>query len=752
MKLNGAWKLYYEPEHKGMCLTPDGIGDMPCIEAQVPGNVEMDLVRAGLEEHPFWDQNLYAYRKYEFYHWWFVRKIEVPAHFAGEMAELKFHGINTIADVFVNGIKVGSCADMMIEHCFRVEDAIKPGEENEIAVHIFSAVNHARNNYEIPMGASAGEHTDEFSVLRMPPHSFGWDIMPRLVSAGMWRDVELNVLPASYIKEAYYGVMEANEKIARLKVKCRFVTDDPMLEDLSLRVRGVCGDSVFETQVPALFTSLDTNITIENPMLWWPRGYGEQNLYTVTMELLKGDEVLDVRVERIGVRRFIIEHVMKENKDGQFKVWCNGTFILCKGSNWVPASALHAEDASRYEKNLSLWADMGCNIIRCWGGNVVEDHRFFDLCDEMGLMVWQDFTMACATYPQEKWFYDVIEKEAASIVKKLRNHASILLWAGDNEVDERLTEFAYPDDANRHNDITREILPRVIRNHDPYRKFLPSSPFIPEYMPRYAVPEQHNWGARAYWKDDFYKHTNAHFISECGYHGCPSPESLKKYIPEENLWPWDNDSWTTHNTDNVMNVARSFNRNDLMADQVRILIGYIPETLEEYSRISQISQAEAKKFFVERTRLLKGDRTGIIWWNMIDGWPQISDAVVDYYYDKKLAYHWLKRVHTPVCLMIDELRDWGHDVVLGNDGRKDYTVKWSVEDGETGEVLLSGETFSRANENVNVGNIRELAGTQKFYILRWSVDGVEQANHYISGYPPYKAETLLKWADRIEKL
>ena len=145
MKLNGTWKLYYEPEHKGMACTPDNIGDMPCIEAQVPGNVEMDLVRAGLEAHPFWDQNLYAYRKYEFYHWWFVREVEVPEYFAGEMAVLTLHGVNTIADVFVNGTKVGSCQDMMIEHAFRVEEALKAGETNTIAVHI----RHLREKLEV---------------------------------------------------------------------------------------------------------------------------------------------------------------------------------------------------------------------------------------------------------------------------------------------------------------------------------------------------------------------------------------------------------------------------------------------------------------------------------------------------------------------------------------------------------------------------------------------------------------------------
>jgi beta-mannosidase len=189
-----------------------------------------------------------------------------------------------------------------------------------------------------------------------------------------------------------------------------------------------------------------------------------------------------------------------------------------------------------------------------------------------------------------------------------------------------------------------------------------------------------------------------------------------------------------------------------MHDQVDIYFGSVPEDLETFSLLSQVVQAEAKKFFIERTRIKKWRRTGIIWWNMIDGWPQISDAIVDYYYEKKLAYTWLKRVHTPVCLMVDELYDWGHDVVLGNDGRTDYMVKWSVEDGDTGEVLLSGETKSPANENVVVGNFREFAGAQKFYILKWSIDGVEQKNHYISGFPPYKAETLLGWAEKIKNL
>lgn len=772
MKLDGAWTLYYAPESDDMPMCPDQIAGsgMACITAQVPGNVEIDLMRAGLEQNPFYGENLYNFRKYEYYHWWYQKEFGLPNSFAGEQMELTLHGVNTIAEVFVNDTLVGKCDDMMIEHRFRVEKALRPGDFNTISVHILSAMNYARE-LESPVVVSGEEHTDELSLLRMPPHSFGWDIMPRLLSAGLWRSVSLDIVNPTRITQSYYATISASEDEAELMIKCRFTTPERVMQGYRLHVQGACGNSVFEYDAPARFVSEEGRVKIKNPKLWWPRGYGEQNLYTVKMELLHNGEVADVRMERIGIRRFHIDHVMKPLDEGEFKVRCNGVPILCKGSNWVPLDALHSRDEERYDRAMALMADMGCNIVRCWGGNVVEDHHFFNLCDELGIMVWQDFTMACANYPQQEWFFRLIEKEVTSIVMKLRNHPSILLWAGDNEVDERSLGMGF-EEGNSTNEITRVVIPRVIRNHDPYRKYLPSSPYIPEGFPRYAGPEQHNWGARAYFKDDFYKHSQAHFISECGYHGCPAPESLKKFIPEDQLWPIlgdddavsaavpasgpasapTNDVWDTHNTEDLQKPRRGYNRNRMMADQVRILCGSVPADLETFSRISQISQAEAKKFFVERTRIKKWRRTGIIWWNMLDGWPQISDAIVDYYFNKKLAYTWLKRVHEPVCLMLDELQDWGRNVVLGNDSRQDKTVEWSVRNGDSGEVLLQGKTLSPANENVVLGNIRELAGAQKLYLLTWTVDGKVKHNHYISGFPPYDAQQLLSWADRIEHL
>ncbi len=749
LDLNGTWELRYHPENEGTWDTPAALIGRPSIPAQVPGNVELDLVAAGVEPDPFFGDNLYRFRKYEFYEWWFTRAFALPEGWAGQRLALTFEGVNTFADVFVNGQQVGSCDNMFIAHTFEVGGAVRPGT-NELAVRIRSAANVTRG-MEYAAGVSGGEHIDDMIWQRKPPHSFGWDIMPRLPSAGLWRGVRLEVEPPTRLVETYYATLRLAHNRAELTWKYRFATDDPYLEGFAVRVRGVCGGSVFEAEQPALFVSGEGRMTVEYPRLWWPRGYGEAALYTVTMELLHHGEVVDSRTERIGIRQLQVEHRMEPGDAGEFRVVVNGCPILVKGSNWVPLDAMHSRDAARLPQALALADEVGCNMLRCWGGNVYEDHAFFDHCDEQGMLVWQDFAMACAVYPQEERFYAMIRREAAAVIRKLRNHACILLWAGDNEVDEGLTDRGVPE-ANRWNAITRAVLPEVVRLHDPYRLFLPSSPYIPAGIARYDVPEQHNWGARAYFKDDFYKHSNAHFISECGYHGCPAPESLAKFLPADALWPMGNRHWDTHNTDNLLNVPRGYNRNQLMADQVAILAGGVPEDLPTFSALSQLSQAEAKKFFVERTRLKKWRRTGILWWNLIDGWPQISDAVVDYYHVKKLAFTWLKRVMAPLCLLMDEREDWGRAIVLGNDSRTAYDVDWQVED-EDGTVMLAGHDHSPANENVTVGSLRELAGTQRLYVLRWQADdGTRGVNHCIAGFPPYDPAVLLRWAERVKGL
>jgi beta-mannosidase len=277
------------------------------------------------------------------------------------------------------------------------------------------------------------------------------------------------------------------------------------------------------------------------------------------------------------------------------------------------------------------------------------------------------------------------------------------------------------------------------------------------------IPEQHNWGPRDYYKGDFYKHCSARFISETGYHGCPAVSSLRRFIPERELLPvGGSDSWRAHSTDFLLADARDRDRNELMASQVRVMFGEAPGDLAEFALLSQISQAEAKKFFIENTRIQKWRRTGILWWNLIDGWPQISDAVVDYYHRKKLAYHFIRRVSQPICLIMGESEGWRHRLVLCNDSSRDAQIAYSVASG--GETLCQGTALSKANENLELPPLPSVPGEQKLYLLRWREEGRagagreranagrERANHYLAGCVPFDRARMRGWLSEIEAL
>jgi beta-mannosidase len=292
---------------------------------------------------------------------------------------------------------------------------------------------------------------------------------------------------------------------------------------------------------------------------------------------------------------------------------------------------------------------------------------------------------------------------------------------------------------------------------DPFRPYLPSSPYYsPEAVSRGNVgiiPEQHLWEPRDYYKSSFYSQTQAHFISEIGYHGCPNLSSIRKFIDEDHLWPWENNpQWVIHSSDPVGEEGPFAHRIRLMADQIHELFGFYPDNLEDFILASQISQAEANKFFIEMMRIKKWRRSGILWWNAVDGWPQFSDAVVDYYFGKKLAYHYIKRVQQPVCIMVDEPDSWHVRVVVGNDSLTDVHSTYRVWDADTHEVVMEGCFDVGANENLELGRIRISHGDKRLFLMEWTINGQKYGNHYMLSYPPVSFEKYKGWMKKIADL
>lgn len=763
--LDGEWTLKYFPQPEPALTTPDEVSvkDAPSVNAKVPGNVELDLMASGLVPDPSVGRNIYLLRQFEGYQWCYSREFPAPSLEEGQRAVLSFGGIDTFADIWLNGKKAGSADNMLISHDFDVTSILCQGT-NRLEVIIRSSVLEAQKHF---LGAiSIGNFSSEESVYsRRAPSTYGWDIMPRLVSAGLWRSVCLKVEGPVSIVDAHWITRttdkEKREVSAYLYLQARLHFDAFDKLDAVIDIRRndkTVMHSVHQVRKAAFYVPF----RIEDADLWWPRGYGEPALYEASVSLKDRatGEVYDTDTRRIGFRTVALDlnDVNLPGAPGEFRILVNGVPVFAKGTNWVPLDAFHSRDKEHYDEAVGLMTEMNCNIVRCWGGNVYEDTRFFDLCDENGIMVWQDFAMGCGNYPQGDEFAAMIEKEAVSVVRKFRNHASLVLWSGNNENDQSMIFGRMRDmhlDPNRDR-TSRNTLARVVYEFDPSRPYLPSSPY---YSPAVfesgsgdeLLPENHLWGPRGYYKAEYYSKNPSQFVSEIGYHGCPGLESLKKMFTPSCVYPWTdfhtlswNDEWQTKA--NRVYDGEVLGRNDLMTNQVLVLFGEVPSDLEDFIYASQCVQAEAMKYFVERWRGGRPYRTGIIWWNIRDGWPLLSDAVSDYYGSKKRAFYYLKNVHGDVCCMIND-DSKGQRLMVDNCTLADASGEVEVSDVESGRVLYKGKFKAEANTAVQIARIPARKG-QGMLLIRYKVDGKEYANHYLYGEPPFKLDEYRTLIDK----
>ena len=574
---------------------------------------------------------------------------------------------------------------------------------------------------------------------------FGWDIMPRIVSASLWKEVKL--LPPKKkdrLEELYFVTnrVEPAERRASLRFHYRLALDGDFARDYTLKVSGRCGQSAFSFETVPWHTDGAVDFGISECVFWTPRPQGEPNLYEVTVELYRGETLCDTKKTELGVRtvRLLMTECAGENGEFCFEINGKKTFLL--GTNWVPLDAFPSRFEERLPKALELLEDIGCNAVRCWGGGVYESEAFYRFCDRKGIVVWQDFGMGCGVYPQEKAFAERLEKEIIAVVKRLRGHACIVLWAGDNENDCAYREWmGFPKDPNE-NFLTRETVKRAVKAHDYTRPYLASSPYIGEtaYQTGRPTSEDHLWGPRDYFKGDFYRNAVCHFASETGYHGFPSVSSLKRFLKQpEVIFKPDGaptDEYLVHAAmmEATPNGPYSY-RIRLAASQVEVLFGKAENALSDFVKQSQISQAEAKKYFIERFRIGKWRRTGILWWNLVDGWPQVSDAVVDWYYTKKLAYHYIKRSQAPVCLMFDEPDENGLLRLVGvNDLAKSQTVAYTVTRVSDDKIVLSGKAAIGADASQTIAFLPLETTAMEFYLIEWQ--GQQSGrNHYTANMP-----------------
>lgn len=751
--LGGTWTLYYAPSGSGCRRPEDLVGStMACIEAEVPGNVELDLVRAGVVPSDLMHgAHILEIRPYEAYEWWYVKPFDLASDDGGSDLMLHFAGVDCWAEYWLNGTCLGSSENMLIAHDFPVRDVIRVGR-NILAVHLRPVGELANTKPRAPFWAGLLPPTEEGAWVRKAPHMYGWDIMPRAVSAGIWRAVWLADRPAWDIEDLYVATLEATAQHATVSLSYELRMPWPEMRQTPCRLelRAACGDSRIVAVHPVNFSHGTFLVGVETPQLWWPYGYGPPHLYAAVVTLWVGDRAVAQKPVTFGIRTVALQRAERtESSPGRFQFEVNGLPVFARGTNWGPMDAFHSRDAAEYPEHLRALKEVQGNLVRLWGGNVYPDEALYAFCDREGIMIWQDFALACALYPQDEAFQQTMRTEVAAVVRQFRNHPALVLWCGDNEGDLFARVRHLPPAANR---VTRETIPEILRWQDPYRPYIPSSPWLSgttEAADGRDGPEAHLWGPRDYFKSAFYTEYPAPFVSEMGFMGLPAEATLRRYLDADQVWPPTNRQWLVHATDPTVDFASFYwERARKTFDRIGEFFGTMPAALPDVVVASQIVQAEGFKFAIEWARQ-QPEKTGLVWWSLFDGWPQVSDAVVDYYGERKLAYSYIQRSQRPLLVLMGEPRDDGYPVVISNHTQAAWSGVVRLTDGESQDLLWTGTAQAAPGEVAQVGHLALAPSGARCVRIEWKDSGRGQHNHYIVGTPPFSLDQYRAWLPQI---
>lgn len=677
-------KIYLNENWK---LTGEKIGQLP---AQVPGCVHTDLMANGIIKDLYWRDNNKQYQWIEdcdfTYTCCFDAKIS-------DSACVVFEGLDTYCNIFLNGEKIGSADDMFIEHRFDIGGKLKE-KENVLRVDFRSPVKEVEGQ---PLFEAA--FTAERIRTRRIQCTYGWDWVDRFVTCGIWRNVYIEYGDDFCVDSAYIYTESIDEYSAQLYVELDFknysnggLVD---IEIISPNGQVVGGTSLYVREPKAV-----RRFDIDEPLLWFPAGYGEQPIYT--LKVTAGDNVY---TENFGIRTVKIlqledkegteyynlckklqerKHTEIEDKNSSysgFQLLINGKKIFCKGANWVPSEPFpSAETKERLENFISIAKKMGVNMVRVWGGGIFEDKNFYDSCDKHGILVTQDFLMACGTYPEkEDWFIEKLKKEADYAVKLLRNHPSLVWWSGDNENATLGSDTVY--DYRGRDSALRGIAPYIYKL-DPSRQFLPSSPYGGNTYASFTKGTTHNTvfvgEMYEYFTDsdcsdykEYFGQFLARFIAEEPTFGAVSRKSALKFMSETDIVDQAQEMLKYHTKNNPCLEREVF---DYTADFALKVLGCPENNDDRYFKYKYI-QYEWVRVVFENIRRNIGFCNGLIFWMLSDCWPAaLGWAFIDYYCMPKASFYSFRRCAGDIIASVTE-ENGGYKVTVSSLKENGVTVK-----------------------------------------------------------------------------
>ncbi|MET7655776.1 glycoside hydrolase family 2 protein [Streptomyces sp. NPDC005486] len=674
------------------------------LPAEVPGCVHTDLLAAGVIPDPFLGlgENEVAWVGRR--EWTYER--ELPAVPSGhEQTDLVFDGLDTVAEITLNGQLLGRVRNMHRSYRFDVT-----GLEGPLAVRFVSAYAEAEA-VRGQVGDRPAAYTEPYQYLRKMACSFGWDWGPTLVTAGIWRPVRVErwstarlarVRPLVTVEEGV-GVVELLVDVERTRVEA----------GLTLEAR-VGGRSA---RAEVTGTSGAVRVEVPDADLWWPRGYGEQPLYEVELTLSHGNAPLDVWRRRVGFRSVELDTSADAHGTG-FTLVVNGERLFARGVNWIPDDVFPSRvTRERYRKRLRQAAGAGVDLVRVWGGGVYESEDFYDACDELGLLVWQDFPFACAAYPEEQPLRGEVEAEARENVVRLMPHPSLVLWNGNNENLWGFRDWGWEERLG--GDSWGEgyylgVLPRVVGELDPTRPYTAGSPWSGSWGHHPNDPAHgthHSW--EVWNRDDYteYRSEVPRFVAEFGWQAPPAHATLRRALPGEELAA-DSPGMLHHQKaeDGNGKLARGLARHFAVPDG----------DFDRWHYLTQVNQARAVATGIEHWRSQWPVCAGTIVWQLNDCWPVTSWAAIDGDGREKPLYHELRRLYADRLLTFQP-RDAGLALAAVNQSGEPWAGtlslrRVSVEGEVIGAASLELTVDARAVGEVRVPAELEPAGAKEFLV------------------------------------
>lgn len=636
--------------------------------ATVPGVVHTDLLQNKIIEDPFFRLNERGLQWIDKEDWVYETCFTLAADMMRkENMELVFEGLDTYADVYLNDECILKADNMFRRWSIPVRQYIRE-ENNILKVYFHSPVKMDVPKwdalpYQYPASNDQSENGGLFNkkisiFARKAGYHYGWDWGPRLVTSGIWRPVYIRAWSDLRINDVFIEQKEVGAGRAVIAGHVELDADKDMDGVLVTITDEATGRVLGERQADLKRGTNRVNVdfVLHKPKLWWSNGLGEPFLYRFRTDIIAGGDLLDSKTERVGIRSLKVVH--QPDKDGHtFYIELNGRPVFAKGANYIPSdNFLPRVTPENYKRTILDAAGVNMNMLRVWGGGIYENDVFYDLCDEYGIMIWQDFMFACSMYPAEGALLDNIHQEAVDNVKRLRNHACIALWCGNNECQDAWLGWGWKREIERQNKEYADkiwaqyrqqyhvTLPGVVREYAPGTFYWPSSPFAFEgEMSGTTDGDRHYWSVwhgKAPISD--YDSEKSRFFSEYGFQSFPEFESVKRYAPYPEDWDIRSEVMMSHQRggDHANGLIETYLLNEYKK----------PRDFRAFLYMNHVLQGDAIKTAIESHRRQMPYNMGTLFWQHNDCWPVASWASRDYYGRWKAQHYYVRKAYDDILI------------------------------------------------------------------------------------------------------